>query len=1129
MASRHQRTNRCSIHRRGPRRSASGLVRTLVVASSTLAILLVCFSMYQYSQLRSTPTRPARLPPTPTELTTSASTTTPGVPVGQAMVGPGRNITVSIYPREGTRSQLELSVGDWVPRNGSDHEFLLSTPEIRMRTNDGNDVRVTAREGILEAQRKTGGALDPRRGELIGDVVIELDRRTREEKDALPEELRNQPTPADLVRVKADRLEFDMEYSKLVVPGRIEVESHDASLQAEDLEIRFNEVENRVESLRIARGGRLELTDSANQYAISVPGLDPQPQQTTSLPDWLRATIQARLDAASQPPTPAPSSPPVETPPPSATSDRPVFRTTKDEESARPPVRYHARFDNEVDARHLLSGATQSRLQADVLELVRDFSDRDKSRAKPPQTGGTSGATAADPPPPTERVVVEWKGRLSVETLGGGSPSTENTRSPVSATGSPARLSHPEGDATCHRLEYDPDQARVTLQGRDDAPVVVRSLDQGILTGRSATMQRRGNEMEIHVVGPGTLSGNMSASTAPATPAPAPTEPPPVIEFAKELTAFVRLTTRTTVDFMGNVSTREHRLLDRAVFHGQVKVRESDTVVEADTLNLSFASDRSTGQDRLLLDRLHGTGQVALSQGSDRMTCDELDVAFAADTDGRARPKTAIASGNVFATQGERILRAKDTLRVEFETLTPSTSTESDRKPGRLRSAPREVHAAGDVDIHDPVQLLDLQAEQFECSIARGAEIERALVVGGDRPATVRLDTLTVTGDRIQLAVSDQWAEVPGPGRMTLLSQKDLDGRKLAKPVPIVVTWTESMKYRGRENRAVFNGGVHATSESATTFDCDQLLVEFEDAAPRPDTTAPADWGILQPFVDRITGEPPASPLRMAGGGANKEPVYLLADGHAVAETSEFDAGSGNLSSRSRISGPRLSVSLRSDTSKMLIEGPGDLQIEDFRPVAESRDDGQPRGSDLFAVGGDSGPSKTLIEWRERMWYDFAIAQTRFEGRVSLKHFSGAELERLFEMRHESKLPPGRSTFLNCDVLTVEFLDRDARAKDVRDAAGRRLGRLSGDHLRQFQASGSVVLQDQVEGLSVMADSVTYERPRQLLAIAGSKTRKAQIITQKEGKLPNQVFTERLFYNLATGKLELVQTTVKGQ
>jgi hypothetical protein len=224
-------------------------------------------------------------------------------------------------------------------------------------------------------------------------------------------------------------------------------------------------------------------------------------------------------------------------------------------------------------------------------------------------------------------------------------------------------------------------------------------------------------------------------------------------------------------------------------------------------------------------------------------------------------------------------------------------------------------------------------------------------------------------------------------------------------------------------------------------------------------------------------------------------------------------------------------VNLRSEEAKMLIEGPGNLQIEDFRPPAGgSTGDAKLRGSDLFGVDKETGPSKTLIEWQDRMWYDYPIAQSRFEGQVQLKHFSGAQLEKLFELNSQSPLPPGRSTFLRCDLLTVDFTDRQLRpAKDSLRPLTPSRGRLSAAHLRQFQASGSVVLQDEVEGLSVTADSVVFERPRQLLAISGSKLREAVIITQKKGKLPNQVATERLFYNFATGQLELVQTTVKGQ
>ncbi|MEK7732029.1 MAG: hypothetical protein AAB363_09270, partial [Planctomycetota bacterium] len=91
-------------------------MRTLVVASATLAILLVCFSMYQYSQLQgesATPPREPRLPsppsvPSATERSRTSGET-PGVTVGQQSIGPGQDITITIYPREGTRAQLELA------------------------------------------------------------------------------------------------------------------------------------------------------------------------------------------------------------------------------------------------------------------------------------------------------------------------------------------------------------------------------------------------------------------------------------------------------------------------------------------------------------------------------------------------------------------------------------------------------------------------------------------------------------------------------------------------------------------------------------------------------------------------------------------------------------------------------------------------------------------------------------------------------------------------------------------------------------------------------------------------------------------------------------------------------------
>jgi len=1125
--------------------------------------------MYQYSQLEgesAAAPRGPRLPSPPSEPSVAEPNRSlqesPGVPVGRQSIGPGQNIRITIYPRQGTRAQLELAVSDWVPKNGSDREFLLSDPQVRMRTKDGNDVRITARRGVLEARRKSGGGLDPQRGQLTGNVVIDYDRRSEKDKASLPDEERNRVDPADLVRIEVEQLDFDLEYAKLVIPGPIHVLARDVELRAEDMEIRFNEADSRVESLRIARGGRLELFERGEQLGANVPGIDRRSERRTTLADWLRTTIQSRLDrqpqeAAADDAPPRPAEPVVET------SDVPVFPTNAGEKTPKPPVKYFARFEGDVDAKQLAGDATRSRLQADALEILRDFSDQDKNRVRTSAAPTPTPAAADRAVTPTrDRIVLDWSGKLLLDALSRGDERlADEVPSRVTAMGAPARLSYPDGDALCSKLAYEPGGSEVRLLGTEAEPVIVRSSGQGTMTGRSASIRRRGDSLDIQVTGPGRLADAVDDQrTAPALPSSPNTAS--AIDFEKELTAQGRFVSKTTVDFTGGVSTREHRVLDRASFTGRVSMRQDETRVGADAIELQFAAHPGGWGERSRrseIERLIGRGNVVMTQGDDRITCDGIDIELTTGADGRSQPRTATATGDVVAVQGERTLHARDRLIADFApisdadafervpgSLSPSGGsdepTEEGGSEGGVRGFPdthlvrrehtgvNRLQAVGAVTVFDPAQKLDLSAEELDCTVVKGREIEKAFVTGtAEGPASVRLDTFTVTGRQITLDVPDQWAEVPGEGRLTFLSGKDLDGRKLSKPMPIIVTWADSMKYRGRENRAVFSGEVHATSETTTTFDCDQLLVEFDDAPlPSPGVAKVHHWGILQPFVDKATGKEPKGEVRLSGEAFAKEPAYILADGHAVAEMSEMDAKTGERSSRSRIAGPKLSVNLRSDVSKMLIEGAGTLQLEDFRPDSSARDSTPQTGSGLFGMDQDSGPSKTLIEWRERMWYDFSIAQTRFEGRVQLKHFSGAALERLFQSASAGANPssPGRSTFLTCDVLTVDFLDRDARTAD---ASGKRMGRLSSDRLRQFQAAGSVVLQDQVEGLSVTADSVIYERPRQILAIAGTKQRKAHIVTQKPGKLPNQVTTERLFYNLATGKLELVQTTVKGQ
>ena len=1127
-----------------------------MVASATLAILLVCFSIYQYSQLdptAKTAVARSRMPITPTQSALSTNSSDPadsqGVQVGDAYLGGGRGIKLTLYPSKGKRARLEIAVRKYAPIEGAGNEFSLDDPEVRMRTNDGRAVRLTAQRGVMEADRRAGGSLDLRRGRLIGDVVIEIDRLTEEERAALSASA-DQPVaidPAQLVRVELDEIEFDLEYYKVLVPpGPFHLQASDMEFRTRDLEVRFNEEEGRIDYLRINDGGKFVLREVDEGLGLSIPNFSAKPETHARLTDWLRAALIATLEAQ-QPPKPAQETPKPEESLTEADDGTPVFAPdSHEEEKAKPPVRYFARFEGNVDARQVMAGTTRTRLTADVLEILRAFSAEDKQRVRSrSQAGPRPGPGEPEASPPREEITLEWSGRLVLEAV-----TPENDRwseevpSKITASGSPVEISSPQWNASCATLTFDPNGSKVWLNGAEEGPVVVRSAEQGLMTGREVYTQRSGDALLVRVAGPGRLVRDMEPASADLDE-----EPAGVIEFDERLELHGRFVTSRRLGFTGMVSYRESRVFDRAEFRGQVTMREDDTGLQADAIDITFGEATGRRDDRQSIERVEGRGHVVMTQGDDRLTSREIDLLLTTDRDGRAVPLTATAKGDVEAIQQERTIRAREMLTVDFEMVSrpappfdPAKAHAKARAEGldptqidwearrrhheaRIRTeiGIKRLEALGDVVIVDPGQGLDLKAEHVECTLVDGKEIQTAVVIGeADHPASVQLNNFTVSGGEIRINVPDEWAEVPGAGRMTFRSRKDLDGRKVKEPIPISITWEDRLDYQGRENRAVFIGSVHATS-AATTVDCRQLLIEFDEIASLPaDDARSPDWWIFQDLIDRVARQDDTGgAIAVSQVRFSKEPAYFLATGKATVETSELDETTQALKSRARLSGPKLSVNLRAEVSKMLIEGGGLLLLEDFRPTSGQGDGPGPRQEQkgLFSIDENAGPSKTLIEWDEFMWYDFSIKLARFEGDVNLKHFSGAALERVFGRvaGGSADLPEGRSTFLTCDVLTADFHDRGERQPRSKD---RRMGGLSADRLRQFQASGEVELQDSTAGLFVAADRLTYERNREILTILGALGRPFRLTLQRPNEPPKMASGEYVIYNIATRQIE---------
>jgi hypothetical protein len=231
---------------------------------------------------------------------------------------------------------------------------------------------------------------------------------------------------------------------------------------------------------------------------------------------------------------------------------------------------------------------------------------------------------------------------------------------------------------------------------------------------------------------------------------------------------------------------------------------EGDTHLGADEVVVRFNDTTPAGRDSPIVDQILGKGHVLMTQGGDRVSCGNIDIRLTTDRDGRPVPVSATARDVIEAIQKDKSLRARDEMVVEFATVTRppkpfdpakarAKAIESGVDPTSVDwSKVRRTHeskmvtevgvrrivADGDVVIVDPIDGLDVRAQHVDCAIANGREITEVLLVGTeDRPASAELRNFAVTGKKVRLNVPDEWASVPGAGRMTFRSYKDLDGR----------------------------------------------------------------------------------------------------------------------------------------------------------------------------------------------------------------------------------------------------------------------------------------------------------------------------------------------------------------
>ncbi len=1081
---------------RGARRD---LLKKLLLASSALGLALLAFVVYS-SQFATPRTVTVRPQPATRPLTTGPAA---GVEVGTlalgtggqgAQIGPGDKTKIQVFDDYG-RLKAEFRSQRWEPV--AEDEFKLTRPEVWVFTPSGQVTHIVADGGQVVVEQVGRGNLNPKWGWLRGNVRIFIDLTTKAWRERNPAHARPEQHPESVIQIWLDEVRFDVDLAQLTSDGPIQVQSHEADIQGQGLVMHWNQLDDRIELLEIREGKRM-LLRRTGVVNFALPGSE---REVSPPAGSGAATVTVLSQQASLAKSPATQ--------PESAGNRPAAVANLLERSEPPEVAttapagspderaegrqkrvdtYEAVFEGDVAIVQREQDRLAGELRAEKLELLFDFGAKERSAIATEPTTQPSEEQKKDEAA-EGYIELTWTGKMVMKPVESATtrPATPENRFHVVArsTDRPVYLSDGQNTAECAELEYRDETEQVWLRGTEARPVRLSSGEHRELCGGLVFFDRR--EGKGHVEGPGWMIDRDSQDGS---------RKPSEVRWSEGAELVMGRVLVPRVDAQGRAALGERSYVEQATFRGNVGMTREDQQVTANEVVVFF---NPPGDRRAVAETARSVkadGSVILARGQERISCDELLLELTVDREGKNVPQLARAVGHVIARQGRRAIRA-DRAIARFE---PTDTSGSVGLIADKRSSYRiaRLEADGEVSVRDPRQRVDVVADELDCTFARddqGADrIDHAVVVG-EPEAEVAFEDYLVVGRRVELDMPLERADVNCPGRLEFVTRQDLDGRRLAQPVPVAIHWNERMALRGADNVALFEGQVRSISRT-NVLTCQTLRVDFQETPKggREASGARSDLWILEPLVRRSLGRD-AERTALARR-SSKRPAYVVAQGDVVALSKELDRSGKHRLSSMRMAGPKMVVDLLEDQVDVL--GAGSLLIEDYRPPrARSGRQSTPVGPLMGNLGGQ-GPSQTAVTWGESMTLFWQENTTVFFGGVHMVHRAGKELALAEDVAEAlqvdvRRLPmlEGRRATLTCQQLVAQF----ARSGQARGDLSV-VNQARSTDLRRIEASGNTHLQD--GPYSVMGDRLTYDRVAEAVTVRGTGDLEARILEQDD-------------------------------
>jgi lipopolysaccharide export system protein LptA len=1047
------------------------MVRNIVLAVATLAVLVLVF--VGYGLLVGTPA-PGRTERQGTEpVPRHEPPTTAPLKVGDMLTIPaGGKIMFRRYDDKTGRPRDMFLCRDWQPVPGSKNEIRVAQPELAIRLPSGMIATISAEEGQITVDRLEESQMRPKLGRLAGDVRMVVDRDTGLDRSS------KEARPEDLITIAVPELTFDLEIGELKTDDHIAVVADDFEIAGVGLHLIWNQVANRIETLTIEHGEQFVLYGGAGLLGLQ----------------------SGRDDGAVS--TSEPATAPVE-------------------KNKRRPPKHPPRSTTAYDC--LLTGGLVAEqyhgservggLDANEVHLLFDVGGANRlGKTKTPTTTAPASRPAREE---RNRLVVHWTGQLQ---LGPTEPpgADEPHRRRFEAVGNPVVLTRGDGSVRCSKVVYHDDTRRVWLYPTEGGPVEfgiganLSASAESVFIDRNARIAKLIGNVELRSRRGGTATARVSSIRS---------------SYWAELHLAESAATGEAADGGALVDVGR---LESATFVGDVQVDLNEQQLTAHQLNVSFKADAAGRSFEESLDGATASGNVVLTSGKGRLEGGELDLAFALSPEHGLYPRRMDARGDVVIHRDRATVRG-DHISADLE---PPPAESGGKQAAFVM---RTLNVSGDAELIDPENKTAARGQEIAAQFEGLNRLTTATVRGdATQPGLVHARPYTVSGNKVELDRAAQTIHVDGSSRLTLRTQRSLQGARHGQPAPVVVTSEHLLHIDGRRNTVRFEGDVVARSEGEELHS-DNLALLLEDVA---DTAAPETrpaWQEAWHQMRRALGgedKPRSSDDLFALQAEDereklrKEPVRLTAD-NALVTSETFEAGDDQPVVHASISAPLLEVDIVS--REIVTTGLTDLLMTDRRGGQDV--DAAHEALGLPTALLSRGPSQSAIRCTGRMSYTLGADGPErrdtvvFENQVVFVHRTGKEMVNLAEMLPQVTQKPelldalkSRNAALDCDRLECWF------AVDQNDHTPRRGGALTRAPLRlaSMLASGSVYLRDQQDPLirEVNAGWLEFSREQSRIHVRGTQGADARVYSQdKKTGLFDVHAGPQLVINLADGTI----------